>query len=121
MKLPQTQKTIKRRRIVFAFRDDRAHEVAVTGDFNQWNCTSHPMKHDGNGIWQKIMLLPPANMNTSLSLTGSGARTPTTPTSAPTVSERLTMFCKWLTIYREVSPWHPTLPFIIVAASAICT
>lgn len=83
MKLPQTQKTIKRRRIVFSFHDDRAHDVAVTGDFNRWDCTSHPMKHDGSGIWQKIMLLPPGQYEYKFVVNGQWRTDPDNPNQCP--------------------------------------
>jgi 1,4-alpha-glucan branching enzyme len=54
-----SSKNAKRRRILFSIGDKEANEVAVVGDFNTWDRASHPMKSDGNGLWQKVMLLPP--------------------------------------------------------------
>jgi len=35
-----------------------AREVYIVGDFNDWNTGAHPMKNDGNGTWEKQILLP---------------------------------------------------------------
>lgn len=59
MQPKRDNKTTKRRRVLFSIDAEQAHNVAVTGDFNEWNHTSHPMRSDGNGLWQKIMMLPP--------------------------------------------------------------
>ena len=59
MRHTDQRKSAKRRRILFSIDDPQAHEVAVAGDFNTWDRASHPMKKDGNGQWQKVMMLPP--------------------------------------------------------------
>ena len=59
MRHTDQRKTAKRRRILFSIYEPQAHEVAVVGDFNTWDRALHPMKSDGNGLWQKVMLLPP--------------------------------------------------------------
>ncbi len=53
--------SVKRRRVIFAYDDSQAREVTVSGDFNAWNQSSHPMKKNSDGCWQKIMMLPPGN------------------------------------------------------------
>lgn len=59
MKTSRAKKTISRRRVQFTFNDPQARNVAVCGDFNAWQTSSHPMKRNGEGLWQKIMMLPP--------------------------------------------------------------
>ena len=49
--------SVKRRRVIFAYDDSQAREVTVSGDFNAWNQSSHPMKKNSDGCWQKIMML----------------------------------------------------------------
>lgn len=49
---------IKRRRIAFSLNAALAETVAVAGDFNGWNTRTHPLKSDGNGNWQRVMMLP---------------------------------------------------------------
>jgi 5'-AMP-activated protein kinase regulatory beta subunit len=61
MKKRHAGKSIKRRRIVFSYDDSKAREVAVSGDFNNWHESSHPMKRDEEGRWLKIMILPPGD------------------------------------------------------------
>jgi 5'-AMP-activated protein kinase regulatory beta subunit len=39
--------------------DSDAKEVALTGDFNEWNRKSHRMRKDGSGQWKKSLLLLP--------------------------------------------------------------
>lgn len=75
----QSRKTAKRRRILFSIGDDQAHEVAVIGDFNEWNQASHPMKSDGNGLWQKIMMLPPGQYEYKFLVDGQWRTDPNNP------------------------------------------
>lgn len=49
----------KRRRTTFSLEAMGAKEVVLMGDFNNWNPQTHPMKNDGNGIWNKTVMLPP--------------------------------------------------------------
>lgn len=39
------------RNIRFTFMGPGTKAVAVAGDFNQWDTTSHPMKKDKKGLW----------------------------------------------------------------------
>ncbi|PNX50549.1 MAG: glycoside hydrolase [Thermoplasmata archaeon M9B2D] len=50
---------IKRRRVTFSFESSDAEEVILMGDFNNWNEKKHPMKNNGNGMWNKSVLIPP--------------------------------------------------------------
>ena len=70
----------RRRRVLFTLGDQRATEVTVSGDFNQWHRTSHPMKNDGNGTWQKIMLLPPGQYEYKFLVDGQWRTDPNNPT-----------------------------------------
>jgi len=49
----------KRRRIEFTYVDKMAKQVFVTGDFNQWDQKSHPMKKSTDGTWKRSILLAP--------------------------------------------------------------
>jgi len=46
-----------KRRITFSLTEDNAVQVALAGDFNNWNQTSHLMKKNKKGIWEKTVLL----------------------------------------------------------------
>ena len=50
---------IKRRKVTFSFESSGAEEVILMGDFNNWNEKKHPMKNNGNGMWNKSVLIPP--------------------------------------------------------------
>lgn len=50
---------IKRKKVTFSLKVSEAKEIFLMGDFNNWNPKKHPMKNDGNGIWNKIVILPP--------------------------------------------------------------
>ncbi|MBL0714900.1 MAG: glycogen-binding domain-containing protein [Desulfosarcina sp.] len=79
MQQPHSKKATRRRRILFAIGDNQAHEVAVSGDFNKWNLTSHLMKSDGNGLWQKIMILPPGQYEYKFLVDGRWRTDPNNP------------------------------------------
>jgi 1,4-alpha-glucan branching enzyme len=53
---PSKEKS-KKRRITFSLNADQAAQVALVGDFNNWNQTTHPMKKNKNGVWEKIVML----------------------------------------------------------------
>jgi len=72
-------KTVNRRRVLFSIGDDQAHKVAVIGDFNEWSHASHPMKSDGNGLWQKIMMLPPGKYEYKFLVDGQWRTDPNNP------------------------------------------
>lgn len=55
----KSKQQIKRRRVTFSFESSDAEEVILMGDFNNWNAKKHPMKNNGNGIWNKSVLIPP--------------------------------------------------------------
>jgi 1,4-alpha-glucan branching enzyme len=71
--------TTKRRRVLFSIGPEQARKVAVTGDFNEWNHASYPMKSDGNGLWQKIMMLPPGQYEYKFLVDGQWRTDPNNP------------------------------------------
>ena len=83
MKRSPSKMTPKRRRITFSFGDQQANSVSLTGDFNQWNRTSHPMKDCGKGIWQKIMMLPPGEYEYKFVVDGQWRTDPNNPNRCP--------------------------------------
>ncbi|MDP2645035.1 MAG: isoamylase early set domain-containing protein [Desulfobacterales bacterium] len=54
-----TTQIIKRKRVSFSFESADAGEVFLMGDFNNWNPKTHPMKREGNGIWDQSLMIPP--------------------------------------------------------------
>jgi len=55
----KSKQKIKRQRVTFSFESSDAKEVILMGDFNHWNEKKHPMKNNGNGKWNKSVLIPP--------------------------------------------------------------
>jgi len=70
---------VKRRRVLFSFDDQQAREIAVAGDFNQWNTSSHLMKPNGSGHWQKIMTLPAGQYEYKFLVDGEWVTDPNNP------------------------------------------
>ncbi len=54
------KKKIQRRRVVFTLEAPGAKEAILMGDFNNWNAKIHPMKKVKRGVWEKVVMLPPA-------------------------------------------------------------
>ena len=54
----KSKQKIKRRRVTFSFESSDAKEVILLGDFNNWNAKKHPMKSNGNGMWNKSVVIP---------------------------------------------------------------
>ena len=50
---------IKRQKVTFIFESTEARNVFLSGDFNNWNPSAHPMKNDGNGRWSRAVMIPP--------------------------------------------------------------
>jgi 1,4-alpha-glucan branching enzyme len=55
----KSKQKIKRRRVKFSLKSDEAKEVVLMGDFNNWNPKKHPMQGDGEGAWNKTVVLSP--------------------------------------------------------------
>jgi len=48
-----------KKRVTFLLDDPNAWQVAVCGDFNDWEIEKHPMQKTEDGRWRKIMMLAP--------------------------------------------------------------
>ncbi len=48
-----------KKRVTFLMNAPDAMEVAVCGDFNDWEIEKHPMQKIEDGRWRKIMMLAP--------------------------------------------------------------
>lgn len=55
----KSRQKIKRKKFAFSIESADAKEVILMGDFNNWNPKMHPMKSNGNGIWNKSVVVPP--------------------------------------------------------------
>ncbi|MBW1609150.1 MAG: glycogen-binding domain-containing protein [Deltaproteobacteria bacterium] len=61
MSKSKSKQKIKRRRWTFSVEAAEAKEVFLTGDFNHGSPEKHPRKRDENGMWNKVVMLPPGN------------------------------------------------------------
>lgn len=46
-----------KRRVTFTLEVKEASNVALMGDFNNWNEKTHPMKKDNKDLWKKTVFL----------------------------------------------------------------
>jgi 1,4-alpha-glucan branching enzyme len=53
------KKTLVGRKTKFSLSAPEAQSVSIVGDFNQWNISSHFLKHDRKGIWSISLSLNP--------------------------------------------------------------
>ena len=67
---------MKRRRVTFSFESNQAKEVILLGDFNNWNPKTHPMKSDGNGSWNRTVIIPPGRYEYKFLVDGKWAEDP---------------------------------------------
>lgn len=51
----------KRKRVAFRIQAPDANEVYLAGTFNNWSLKKHPMHRNGDGDWEKALLLPAGN------------------------------------------------------------
>jgi len=59
-----------RRRITFTFEEASAGQVILTGDFNQWDIEKHPMRKRPDGMWEKIVMMPPGRFEYKFKVDG---------------------------------------------------
>ena len=60
----------KKRKVTFKVRAPTAKEVALAGDFNNWDVHTHPMKKDDEGFWRVTVLLAPGRYEYKLLING---------------------------------------------------
>lgn len=53
------QKVQKAKKTEFSLSAPSAQSVFLSGDFNQWDLSSHPLKRDKNGMWKISLNLNP--------------------------------------------------------------
>ena len=72
----KTKQKIKRRKATFSLEATDANEVILLGDFNDWNPKRHPMKTDGNGVWNKTVIIPPGKYEYKFLIDGNWIEDP---------------------------------------------
>jgi len=78
-----SKQNIKRRRVTFSFESSDAKEVILMGDFNDWNPKRHPMKTDGNGVWNKTVIIPPGKYEYKFLIDGDWREDPRNDQTCP--------------------------------------
>ncbi len=79
----KTKQKIKRRKVTFTLKAAKAGEVSLMGNFNDWNPKSHPMKSDGNGIWNKTVMIPPGKHEYKFLIDGNWIEDPQNNQTCP--------------------------------------
>lgn len=79
----KSKKTVKRRRVKFSLESTAAKEVILMGDFNAWNPRAHPMENDGQGVWNKTVMLPPGKYEYKFLIDGNWKEDPQNDQACP--------------------------------------
>ena len=74
-----------------------AHQLYLTGDFNAWNWTSHPLKAIGNGNWELILEGEDALWD--------GCRVKTIVDANLTRTEHIPLYARWVVQDPETISW----------------
>ena len=64
------QRKISNRRVTFRLKAASVKEVALVGDFNNWDAASHPMNKGEDGTWKVRLMLPPGEYQYKLLVDG---------------------------------------------------
>ena len=72
----KSKKKSKRKKVTFSIDSIGAKEVILMGDFNNWNPKKHPMRQDGNGVWNKDVILSPGSYEYKFLVDGNWKQDP---------------------------------------------
>ena len=61
---------VEKRKVTFKVRAPAAKEVALAGDFNQWDDRGYPMEMDDEGHWKVTVFLSPGKYEYKLLVDG---------------------------------------------------
>jgi len=79
----KTKSDPKKKRIEFGLLEPDAKYVFLSGDFNQWNTSSHPMKKAKNGVWKLALNLDPGEYEYRLFIDGEWKNDPNCHSCVP--------------------------------------
>ena len=74
---------IKPKKIQFEFPTLEAQEVHLSGDFNNWDTGSHPIKKDKNGKWTTTLSLKPGRYEYRFFVDGNWENDPSCSSCVP--------------------------------------
>ncbi len=83
MSYVKSKQKIKRRRVKFSLKSDEAKEVVLMGDFNNWNPKKHSMQSDGEGAWNKTVVLSPGKYEYKFLIDGEWREDPQNDQTCP--------------------------------------
>jgi 1,4-alpha-glucan branching enzyme len=55
----ETEKQPHERKMTFSLYAPEAGYVSLAGDFNSWNPDVHPLEKSSDGLWERVICLPP--------------------------------------------------------------
>lgn len=76
MSKARSKQTSQQKKVTFSLEAAEANEVVVMGDFNNWDPKKHPMKKQGNGMWNKTVMLSPGKYEYKFLVDGNWAEDP---------------------------------------------
>jgi len=79
----KTKEKAKKQRATFSLEAPDAKEVAVGGDFNNWNAEAHPMTKDKSGTWRKTVMVPPGRYEYKFLVDGQWRNDPKNKETCP--------------------------------------
>jgi 1,4-alpha-glucan branching enzyme len=74
---------IKNQKVKFSINAPEAKQVVLAGDFNNWDPKKHPMENDGNGVWEKTMMLAPSQYQYKFLIDGEWKEDPQNDQTCP--------------------------------------
>lgn len=79
MATPRFSGSPKKKQITFSITLPDAQSVALSGDFNAWNTSSHPMKKNARGQWRRVIHLAPGRYEYKFLVDGRWVTDPRNP------------------------------------------
>jgi 1,4-alpha-glucan branching enzyme len=79
----KSKQAIKRRRVTFSLEATHASEVILMGDFDNWDPKVHPMKNNGNGIWNRTLMIYPGRYEYKFLVDGQWTEDPQNDQNCP--------------------------------------
>lgn len=79
MATPRSTSSPKKKQITFSITLPDAQSVALSGDFNAWSTSSHPMRKNAKGQWSKVVHLAPGRYEYKFMVDGKWITDPKNP------------------------------------------
>ena len=86
MSSKRSQQTIKRKKVTVNLDATHIREVIIAGDFNGWDYKKHAMIQNGDGTWQRSLMVAPGKYEYKFRVDGQWLKIPTIINPVPIVS-----------------------------------